>query len=181
MRAVLKRLSDGYEARDGSAESIPLKDNSVEAVFGAEAFHWFDWPVALREMERVLRPRGVVVLCFRRNGGKFAISPELPEEVSEVLQRYRRPNATPGGPIVSSGVWREPFAQTHFHPLRTRTFHQVQRLDREGLIALTLSQSNFASLPQRQREKMARELTAAIPESKYRLPIKTEVWWTRLA
>jgi SAM-dependent methyltransferase len=179
MRVVLNRLSDGYVVKEGSAEGIPLADDSVEAVFCAESFHWFDWPVALSEIERVLLPRGTFVVCF--NGGKFATSPDLPEAVSEVVQRYRRPNVTPGGPIVSSGVWREPFAHTHFEPLRTRTFSSVQRLDREGLVALSLSQSNFASLPQRQREKLARELTAAIPEAKYRLPITTEVWWTRLA
>jgi hypothetical protein len=42
MRAVLERLSIGYEELEGSAEAIPLTDASVEAVFCAEAFHWFD-------------------------------------------------------------------------------------------------------------------------------------------
>jgi 16S rRNA A1518/A1519 N6-dimethyltransferase RsmA/KsgA/DIM1 with predicted DNA glycosylase/AP lyase activity len=40
MRAVLARTS-GVEAREGTAESIPVVSSSADAVFAAEAFHWF--------------------------------------------------------------------------------------------------------------------------------------------
>jgi len=39
---------------DGFAEEIPLPDASVAAVAVADAFHWFDQAVALREIQRVL-------------------------------------------------------------------------------------------------------------------------------
>ena len=45
------------EVLAGTAEAIPLPDDAVDAVFVAEAFHWFGGPEALREIERVLRPR----------------------------------------------------------------------------------------------------------------------------
>ena len=166
MRAVLDRLSNGYRVLAGSAEAIALADESVAAIFCAEAFHWFDWPVALREMERVLQPHGALVLCF---AGEATIEPELPDTVEEVLRRYRRPAVIPGGPIIASGAWREPFDNTNFKPLRKRTFQHVQHLDRDGIVALTISQSHFASLPRQRRETLSEELAAAIPEATYRL------------
>jgi ubiquinone/menaquinone biosynthesis C-methylase UbiE len=53
----------------GSAEQIPLVDASVDGVFVAEAFHWFDHARALAEIGRVLRPSGVLVLMWNRPSG----------------------------------------------------------------------------------------------------------------
>jgi ubiquinone/menaquinone biosynthesis C-methylase UbiE len=48
MRAVLSRTTHCHSVLDGTAEAIPLEDGSVDAVFVAEAFHWFDTGVALK-------------------------------------------------------------------------------------------------------------------------------------
>src|SRR2546422_8646843 len=42
MRAKLAATSPGVAALDGSAESIPLPDESVDAAVAAQAYHWFD-------------------------------------------------------------------------------------------------------------------------------------------
>jgi SAM-dependent methyltransferase len=44
---------------EGSAESIPLPDRSVDAVVAGQAYHWFDTAKAHPEIARVLRPGGV--------------------------------------------------------------------------------------------------------------------------
>src|SRR6185437_15550636 len=63
MRAVLAQRPTNLEVRVGTAERIPLPDASVDAVFVGDAFHWFDGPVAVAEIDRVLRPgRGVALL-----------------------------------------------------------------------------------------------------------------------
>ncbi|WP_425460984.1 class I SAM-dependent methyltransferase [Leekyejoonella antrihumi] len=61
----------GIEAVDGTAEQIPLSDDAVDAVFVAQAFHWFDNETTLAEIARLLRPgRGPCadVECGERTG-----------------------------------------------------------------------------------------------------------------
>ena len=41
-------------AVQSSAENIPAEDNSIDAVFVAQAFHWFDLEKAIKEIHRVL-------------------------------------------------------------------------------------------------------------------------------
>ena len=48
----------------GTAEQIPLDDDSVDAVLVGQAFHWFDHDAALDEIARVLRPGGVLGLLW---------------------------------------------------------------------------------------------------------------------
>lgn len=47
MRAA---IGDAARTLAGTAEAIPLPDASVDAVTVAQAFHWFDGPVALAEI-----------------------------------------------------------------------------------------------------------------------------------
>ena len=54
------------QALDGTAEAIPLPDDSADAVTVGQAFHWFDGPKALAEIERVLRPGGALALAWNR-------------------------------------------------------------------------------------------------------------------
>jgi ubiquinone/menaquinone biosynthesis C-methylase UbiE len=41
--------------RPATGQQIPLPDTSADAIFTAEAFHWFDDDRALAEIARVLR------------------------------------------------------------------------------------------------------------------------------
>ena len=176
MRALLAQVTQC--CLEGSAEAIPLADDSVDAVFCGDAFHWFDWPVALGEIGRVLRSRGTLVLAWNIPGGDT--EPPFPKEAWDVINRYRRPGVEPGGPIYESGVWREPFAESPFEPLQQTAFGHEYVQDRERVVAEALSVSIFAALPQAERVAMAAELYAATPDVIYRTPFRAEVWWTRL-
>src|SRR5215210_2451245 len=64
MRAVLAGRSAGIKVVAGTAERMPLPDDFADAVFVGDAFHWFDGPAAVAELERVLRPHGGVALLW---------------------------------------------------------------------------------------------------------------------
>jgi len=56
----------------GTAEEIPLPDNSVDAVLVAQAWHWFDLERARMEVARVLRPGGRLGLVWNAREERLA-------------------------------------------------------------------------------------------------------------
>lgn len=58
MRAQFETAT-GFAALEGSAEEIPLPDESVDAVVAGQAYHWFNGELAHPEIARVLKPGGV--------------------------------------------------------------------------------------------------------------------------
>ncbi|MDP9491110.1 MAG: class I SAM-dependent methyltransferase [Actinomycetota bacterium] len=91
MRRLLVALCPGARVLAGSAEEIPFEDGSVDAVFAAEAFHWFDGFRGLAEIARVLRPRGTLVVMWTRYASgewRHAVA----ESPFEELQEARLPN-----------------------------------------------------------------------------------------
>lgn len=68
-RTNLADLGDAIELREGPAEALPLEDAEVDATFVHMVLHYLATPSeAIREMARVVRPGGVVVLVdFERH------------------------------------------------------------------------------------------------------------------
>ncbi len=85
MRAVLERAVPEARALEGTAESLPVGDGSVDAIVVAQAFHWFDGPAALAEFHRVLRPDGRIALIWNR---RLREQP-LHRAISEIIEPYR--------------------------------------------------------------------------------------------
>ncbi len=64
MLEVLSAALPQTPALLGTAEEIPLPDNSVDAVLVAQAWHWVDPERAIPEVARVLRPGGRLGLVW---------------------------------------------------------------------------------------------------------------------
>jgi SAM-dependent methyltransferase len=64
MLAQLRAAVPKAEAHEGSAESIPLPGESVDAAFAGQAFHWFDRAQALPELHRVIGGDGGLALLW---------------------------------------------------------------------------------------------------------------------
>lgn len=175
MRAVLERVVPEAEALEGTATAIPVADDSVDAVFVAEAFHWFATDDVLREVARVLRPRGVFAILFNRNDGTR--EPPLPQAARDALDELalqKPPEVT-----VGSGLWRAPLPGP-FEPMREESFPNPVERDRDGMLAQIASWSMVAGLPEERRAALLARLEAAIPEGRYVDPLRTELYWARL-
>lgn len=64
MLDVLRGSLPDTPALLGTAEEIPLPDDSVDSVVVAQAWHWFDPEQAVKEVARVLRPGGRLGLVW---------------------------------------------------------------------------------------------------------------------
>jgi SAM-dependent methyltransferase len=180
MRAVFRRTVPDVALLDGTAEEIPLPDGCADAVVSAQAFHWFRPGPTLRELRRVLRPRGGVGLVWNTRDGR-----SWSGRLSELLQRhgYRSRGRTEG-----NTPWERAFASASsgFTRVRYRAFPHAQWGPPSLFVERALSVSYIANLaPARQREvaREVRKLIASDPEtrgrSRIRLPMRTEVYWSR--
>jgi SAM-dependent methyltransferase len=67
MRNAGRRLLahfERYQSIEGRAEETHLPEASVDFITAGQAFHWFDWPRAKAEFQRILRPSGWVVVVW---------------------------------------------------------------------------------------------------------------------
>jgi len=101
MRAILERVVPAAESLAGTAEAIPLPDASVDAVFAAQAFHWFANDDAIAEIARVLRPAGVLCVIWNESVAPSPL-PEpygrVPEDAARAVARHRS-----GSPLDRAG------------------------------------------------------------------------------
>src|SRR5262245_66224944 len=116
MREVLEEVVPNAEALAGSGEAIPLPDDSVDAVFTAEAFHWYASDESVAEIVRVLRPHGGLAILWNLDFGDP--EPPMGGELERVLAAAFEQAGAPGIGRVLSGVWLEPLGNAGFGPLQ---------------------------------------------------------------
>lgn len=171
MRAILEAIVPEARSLAGSAEAIPLADMSVDAVFAAQAFHWFTSTDAVAEIARVLRPGGVLCLIWNENTEPSPLS----EEYRAYLHELHAPSlaAVQSAPPLAEILGRGPFAELH-----TETVKHEQVQEREGVLAFAQSVSWVARRPDAERARIARDLDRMLPPGRFVFPMKAEVTWT---
>jgi SAM-dependent methyltransferase len=172
----MRTLIEDVEALAGTAEAIPLPDSSVDAVFAAEAFHWFEWKRAVSEIARVLRPRGHLVLMW---SGRWDFDPGIPDEAMELLRAVYVRTGRPGGRRYESGEWKHAFRDARFEPLREAQLTSERQQSPDETVSLWLSVSSVASLPDAERAELGQRLRELIDEPR-RLRVPIDLYWTRL-
>ena len=78
-------IPSGIKSLNGTAEAIPVPDESVDLVTVAQAFHWFNQPAAMAEFARVLRPGGRVALIWNQRDD----STEIGAEYKRLINQHR--------------------------------------------------------------------------------------------
>jgi SAM-dependent methyltransferase len=175
MLEVLEEVVPGAEALAGRGDAIPLEDGSVDAVFTAEAFHWFAGPESVAEIVRVLRPRGALVILWNIPVEFQHMGDEAEAEIEAAFAR----GGEPGLGKVLSGAWKRPVEEGPFEPLGEIEVERWLVNSRDEWIANMLSVSSIASLPAEDRAGFAERLLELIPEQEIRRRVRTIAHWTR--
>lgn len=164
--------------QDGSAEATGLKDGSVDLVVCAQAFHWFDAPVAFAEFRRVLKGTGRLALVWNEVDAET----EIGAGYREILDGL----ATDETPRVRYAAQEDPFAGADlFDDVKKAAFPLEMRHSRDGLIGRALSASYAPKAGDGHAELMARlgDLHAAHADGsgEVGLPYVTTVWMGEVA
>ncbi|MCA9284496.1 MAG: class I SAM-dependent methyltransferase [Phycisphaerales bacterium] len=129
----------GFHSVNGTAERTTLADRSVDLVFAAQAFHWFDAPSAATEFRRILRPGGMVALVW--NTRRDDSTPFL-RGYEAMLRTFSDDYRAVDHRRIDAAALRSFFGG----PFETRRFDNAQQLDLEGLTRRLLS-SSYAPAP----------------------------------
>jgi SAM-dependent methyltransferase len=171
MRAVLEAELPQVRTLVGTAEAIPLPDESVDAVFVAEAFHWFDLERAPAEIARVLRPGGWLAVLM--NTPAWEEEPAGFAELAETVMAHRLDNARHPGSVP----WREPI-EAQFGAVQEEEAIHEHATNRDLLVEEISSFSAIGGLPPDKREAAlaaCREVLERHGVDEIVLPLRTRI------
>lgn len=176
MRAVFARAVPGVEIVDGTAEAIPMPDESAELVTAAQTFHWVDAVPAVAEVHRVLRAGGGVGFVW--NERDTAVPWVL--RIKELMDRAC--GDAPRYGTASGGGWERAIAEHGgFTAVQRAGFRHEHPSDRDSLRARVASTSYVSALPDERRAAVLAEVDAIADDAglahQFVEPYKTEVFW----
>lgn len=142
----------------GTAENTGLPEHSVDLIFAAQAFHWFDVEMAKSEFKRILKSKdGEVILIWNKrltSGNGFLKEYEL------LLKKF----ATDYNQINHVNVQRKGFDKFYGKDgYKKAVFKNVQGFDREGFIGRVFS-SSYVPLEGKQYEIITDSLNKLFDE-----------------
>ncbi|MFI5035964.1 MAG: class I SAM-dependent methyltransferase [Acidimicrobiales bacterium] len=152
MRQTMRSATPDVEILEGRDVAIPLANRSVDVVFVAQAFHWFDATRALVEIHRVLTPGGGLGLIWN----------ERDESVDWVGELGRAMRWTTDRPYQVGTDFAAVVVAGPFTGVRRATFAHSQTLSRDGLCRRVRSTSYIAALDERDREALMTRVAAVV-------------------
>jgi SAM-dependent methyltransferase len=177
MRAQLHAALPSVPVVAARAESLPLRDSSIDAVVVGQALHWFDLQRATAELRRVLRPGGGLGLVWNERDSAV----EWVAELSRIIRWDRRGEWQV--PYTVEVDWAARFAEevVGFTRMERLDSTYVQELDPDTLVDRVLSTSYIAASGDAERgriEERVRALVAGMGE-RIELPYVTHAYRCR--
>jgi ubiquinone/menaquinone biosynthesis C-methylase UbiE len=162
--AEMRAKIENAHVLEGTAEAIPLPDDSADAVTVAQAFHWFRAEEALAEIRRVLRPGGGLALVWNVRDERdpiHAAASAIMRPLEEKVPRRGKQN------------WSDVIDATE-----TATFDHEQLVDEDAFVERFTSVSFVAAAPAEQRAEVEEQLRALARDAgtPIQLPYVTEIY-----
>src|SRR6185436_3641029 len=164
-----------------TAEQLPFAGRSLDAITVAQAFHWFDAPVALAEAARTLCDGGRLGLLWNARDRTQAHVDAL----WSIMDRVEKQ-----APWRKHEEWREAaFTETAFFgPLHEATFHHAQLMTVDEVVDRFRSVSHVAVLDDAAQAAVLDEVRATLavhPDTAGRdeivIPYRVDAYWCEKA
>lgn len=140
----------------GQAEAIPLRDESVKAVICGQAFHWFEADTALKEIHRILKPRGGVALLWNNWDWQHI---EWLAEIERLIMKYNPKH----DPYYRAKEWAHILnASRLFSPAERFEHIHDRHVETEEILGLVESFSYVRIIPPAERRQFMEEVAARL-------------------
>ena len=139
---------------EGTAESLPFEDHSVDVITVAQAFHWFDYDKALAEFARVLSRSGHLGLVWN----------ERDESVEWVAALTRAMQWDVKRPFDAATDYAAVLADGGFGDVQRRDFRHAQLVDRAMLERRVLSTSYIAVMDPASQQRILDDVATIVRE-----------------
>src|SRR5207237_1634520 len=151
MRAAFRERVPDVPVIAGTAEALPLRTGSLDALVAAQAWHWFDHDRAIAEARRVLHDGGALGLVWN---ARDRTEPWV-DAVWSIMDRVEK-----RAPWRDHENWRDSAfrAMPGFGELRTAEFFHTQSLTPADVEARVASVSHVAVLPESDKAAVLAEV-----------------------
>ena len=174
MRAVLEERFPAVRAIVAAAESMPLAEQSVDAVVVGNAFHHFERDAAMAEIRRILRPGGALAVFWVWPAEEEQLKIPGMRAIYEAIDKTWAESAI----MAAHRSWAEPPATVEgFDAFERRAFPATHLLPAARLADLYATFSDVLSLPAPTRTWLLdriTQLSRGLPETLH-LPQRTVV------
>jgi SAM-dependent methyltransferase len=155
MRATFRTVVPDVLVVAGTAEALPVRDDTLDAVVVAQAWHWFDHDRAIAEVRRVLRAKGGLGLMWNARDR----SEPWVDAVWQIMDRVEK-----HAPWRDHDNWRDSAFREMpgFGEIASAEFRHTQQMDPEGVVRRVASVSHVAVLPAAERGKVLDEVRAVL-------------------
>mmetsp|Transcript_13690 Transcript_13690/g.22823 ORF Transcript_13690/g.22823 Transcript_13690/m.22823 type:complete len:342 (+) Transcript_13690:41-1066(+) len=175
----------GLEVAAAIGSAIPVENNSLDAVFVAQAFHWMANTETLQEVHRVLRPGCPLVMIWNSYDYSF-------DWLREVDEKILTPTYGEDTPRQQTGRWRDcfdtDFGKASFsHPVQTWEVPYTHHGTKQTIVDRIMSTSVVVESTQEKQQQILAtlmnildthaDLAEARASQKFGMNYITEVAW----
>ncbi|CAF1238672.1 unnamed protein product [Adineta ricciae] len=168
-----------------SATNMNIPDNTVDVVTCGQSFHWFATSEALKEIHRILKPGGILVLVWNTTDANKKEA--WHDEFTEYVDSFAPMNTCRYKSMKWKSVFEnEPQQELFSMPLSYIKLNNNKRMTIDKFIGYTLTGSFLASLPEETRttvnnrlhQIIYNHLNTANKDMELDIPFVTDVYWS---
>jgi len=141
-----------------SADKTGLKADSTELVTAGQCWHWFDKPAVAAEAHRLLKPGGILMICYF---DWLPLPGSLAAATESLILAHSPAWRGAGGAGIHPGCLAD-LSDAGFADVQSFTFDQSARYTVEGWIGRIEASAGIAALDEDARRRFKSELASLI-------------------